>query len=139
MARKQRNERRSRLHLLDVKLEAAGKVLEEVLVNLVAELKRSDLLELLHEILPKMLARTVEERFEVALTLHSNQHLVEFTQRERDVLESLAKGLCDKDVAEETGMSRFTVATHLRQIRMKTGLSSRLEMALFATAHADCW
>ena len=132
MVRKQGNERGSRLHLLDEKLEAAGKVLEELLGSLVADLKRSDLLELLPEILPKILARTMEERLEVALTLHSNQHLIEFTQRERDVLASLAKGLSDKEIAEETGMSRFTVATHFRQIRLRTGLSSRLEMALFA-------
>ena len=57
------------------------------------------------------------------------------TQREIDVLELLARGLTNKEIAERLVISRKTVANHVEHIYAKIGVSTRTAAALFATQH----
>jgi DNA-binding NarL/FixJ family response regulator len=57
---------------------------------------------------------------------------VPLTPRERDVLQATARGLGNKQIAAELGMSTRTVQTHLTRIFAKLGVSSRTEAVLLA-------
>lgn len=54
------------------------------------------------------------------------------TEREREVLQLVAKGAANRDVAEQLGISEATVRSHVRSILRKLRLSSRTQAALYA-------
>ena len=54
------------------------------------------------------------------------------TRREREVLQLVADGLSNKEVAGELFISEFTVKLHLRHIYEKLGVRNRIEAALHA-------
>jgi DNA-binding NarL/FixJ family response regulator len=54
------------------------------------------------------------------------------TPRETDTLRLLAKGLANKEIARELGVSEVTVKTHVSNVLSKLGLHSRTQAALFA-------
>jgi two-component system response regulator DevR len=58
------------------------------------------------------------------------------TDREREILERLARGLTLRDTARELTISEKTVDSHLRNIREKLGLSSSRHVREFAMAHS---
>lgn len=57
------------------------------------------------------------------------------TPRELDVVMCIVEGCSNKDVARQFAISEETVKRHLSNIFDKTGVSTRLELALFAIAH----
>lgn len=74
----------------------------------------------------------VSRRLLAARQRDSNQQL---SDRELEVVHLLARGLANKDVAREMGISRRTVEGHLNNIFCKWGVSSRTEVLLTAIAH----
>jgi DNA-binding NarL/FixJ family response regulator len=58
------------------------------------------------------------------------------TPRELQVAALIAEGCTNKDIAAECGIGEETVKHHLKRIFDKTGVSSRLELAVFAMNHA---
>lgn len=57
------------------------------------------------------------------------------TPRELEVVTCIVEGCSNKDVAKQFSISEETVKRHLSNIFDKTGVSTRLELALFAIAH----
>ena len=57
------------------------------------------------------------------------------TSRELDVVGAIVSGYINRDIAEKFSISEQTVKHHLRNIFDKTGVSNRLELALFAINH----
>src|ERR1700729_997860 len=57
------------------------------------------------------------------------------TPRELEVVTCIVEGCSNKDVAKQFSISEETVKRHLSNIFEKTGVSPRLELALFAIAH----
>ncbi len=57
----------------------------------------------------------------------------ELTARETEVLTLIARGLRNADVAGALGMAESTVASHIKAIYRKLGISSRAEAAWHAT------
>lgn len=57
------------------------------------------------------------------------------TPRELEVVTCIVEGCSNKDVAQQFSISEETVKRHLSNIFDKTGVSTRLELALFAIAH----
>jgi HD-GYP domain-containing protein (c-di-GMP phosphodiesterase class II) len=57
------------------------------------------------------------------------------TTREVEVLRLLARGLSNKQIANELVLSRKTVGNHLEHIYAKIGVSNRSLASLFASAH----
>ncbi|MGH8672570.1 MAG: response regulator [Burkholderiales bacterium] len=57
------------------------------------------------------------------------------TLREREILEHLARGESNKDIARALEISHDTVKLHVRHILSKLNLSSRVEAAVFAVEH----
>lgn len=54
------------------------------------------------------------------------------TGRETDTLRLIAKGMANKRIAAELGVSEGTVKTHVSNVLSKLGLQSRTQAALFA-------
>ncbi len=57
------------------------------------------------------------------------------TRRELEVLRLIVDGCSNKDIAAHFGLSEETVKRHLSNIFDKVGVSTRLELALFALAN----
>lgn len=55
------------------------------------------------------------------------------TEREKEILQLVAKGCSNKIVAQDLNLSEGTVKVHVSNIFAKLGVSSRLEAALWAT------
>lgn len=55
--------------------------------------------------------------------------------RELEVIQQVASGASNKEIARRLGIHQQTVKNHLANIARKTGLSSRVELALFAMRH----
>jgi DNA-binding NarL/FixJ family response regulator len=54
------------------------------------------------------------------------------TKREMDILTTIVAGLSNKEIARKFTLSEDTVKHHLTNIFDKVGVTSRLELALFA-------
>ena len=57
------------------------------------------------------------------------------TPREREVLEALAEGLSDKEIAQRLKISNETQRTHVMNLLSKLGVHSRLQAVVFAVRH----
>jgi DNA-binding NarL/FixJ family response regulator len=61
--------------------------------------------------------------------------LARLTGREREVLQALADGLSDKEIAERLNVSAKTVRAHMVNLLGKLGVDSRLQALVFAVRH----
>jgi len=61
--------------------------------------------------------------------------MVSLTEREREILEHLARGESNKTIARGLDISHDTVKLHVRHILSKLNLTSRVEAAIFAVEH----
>jgi len=57
------------------------------------------------------------------------------TPRELEVVTCIVEGCSNKDIAKQFSISEETVKRHLSNVFDKTGVSTRLELALFAISH----
>lgn len=57
------------------------------------------------------------------------------TPREMEVVNCITGGCSNRDIAKQFNLSEETVKRHLSNIFDKTGVSTRLELAMFAIAH----
>ncbi len=71
------------------------------------------------------IARKVVQSFQAAAP--QADHAVELSQREREVLESLAQGFAYKQIADRLGVSIHTVRNYVRRIYEKLHVQSRTE------------
>ena len=62
----------------------------------------------------------------------SRSEEVSLTEREREILECLTKGLNNKTIARALGISDTTVKVHIKHLLSKLKLTSRLEAAVWA-------
>ena len=68
----------------------------------------------------------------IALRLSNKQMTAGLSSREREVLELVAKGLTNKDVAKALRISQHTVRNHLNHINEKLEVSDRTEASFIA-------
>jgi DNA-binding NarL/FixJ family response regulator len=65
----------------------------------------------------------------------SRDPLARLTGREREVLAGVARGLSNRAIADELGITERTARTHVSNILAKLGLASRTQAALLAAEH----
>jgi DNA-binding NarL/FixJ family response regulator len=65
-------------------------------------------------------------------TLTDQAKLAELTPREREVLELVARGLANREIANELVVEESTIRTHVKRILMKLGLRDRVQIVIFA-------
>jgi len=65
----------------------------------------------------------------------AQQTLGRLTRREREVLQALAAGQSDKEIADQLGISGETARTHMVNILGKLGVESRLQALIYAVRH----
>jgi DNA-binding NarL/FixJ family response regulator len=75
------------------------------------------------------LARQAEQDREAEIKL------TRLTPREQEVLQGVADGLSDKEIAERLYISGKTVRSHVASILAKLGVESRLQALIFALRH----
>jgi two-component system NarL family response regulator len=82
--------------------------------------------------LTRLLAQVAHERQEQADAMRL---LSDLTEREREILGLLAKGLRNEEIAKQLFISPQTVQTHVRNILGKLRVHSKLEAVTFAVKH----
>jgi DNA-binding NarL/FixJ family response regulator len=100
-------------------------------------LKRSspdEIIQAIHDVMhggspmTSEIARKVVEAFQKPAATESEDH--NLSRREKEVLELLAQGCSDKDIASQLSVSVPTVRFHLKHIYEKLHVRSRMEAAL---------
>lgn len=82
----------------------------------------ANLLQALHGLMAEAAAVPVKKTFGL-------------TPREQEVVQCIVEGCSNKDIAKQFVISEETVKRHLSNTFDKTGVSTRLELALFAISH----
>jgi two-component system nitrate/nitrite response regulator NarL len=73
----------------------------------------------------------LERALDLSLSKPPEDPFARLTPRERDVVEMLAKGLRNRDIAAALGMGEGTVKTYLHTIYQKLDIENRTELALY--------
>ncbi len=86
------------------------------------------------KVLPPVLTQSLFTQI-VDLALKKNQGIptdsYQFTSREHQVVDLIAKGLSNKEIAESLHIATYTVKSHVHNILEKLELSTRLQIAAF--------
>jgi DNA-binding NarL/FixJ family response regulator len=109
--------------------------------------KPEDLIAAIHTIaegdslLSPSVTRRVIERMagQPALDLSASKRLDRLTAREREVLELIARGLSNREIAAEFVIEESTVKTHVKRILMKLHLRDRVQAVIFAYESGLNW
>lgn len=82
---------------------------------------------------PSVTRRIIEEFADLPSTGSVDPERTEvLTDREREVLMCVARGLTNAEIGEEMHISESTAKTHLKRVLMKLGLRDRVGAAVFA-------
>jgi DNA-binding NarL/FixJ family response regulator len=86
------------------------------------------------KVLPPVLTQSLFTQI-VELALKNGEGIpadsIQFTNRERDVVDLIAEGLSNKEIAESLHIATYTVKSHVHNILEKLTLSTRLQIAAF--------
>jgi len=92
------------------------------------------------KVLPSILTRSLFTQI-IELTLNNDENLLhdsfQLTQREREVVDLILKGMSNKKIAEALHIATFTVKSHVHNILEKLSLSTRLEIAVLISKQKD--
>jgi DNA-binding NarL/FixJ family response regulator len=89
---------------------------------------------------PPVTRRVIERMArEPAAEASSSERLDVLTPREREVLELVARGLSNGEIAREFVIEESTVKTHMKRILMKLQLRDRVQAVIFAYESRLVW
>jgi DNA-binding NarL/FixJ family response regulator len=80
----------------------------------------------------KELLGTLDRLVRLFLNEEEGEEPLELTEREKNIVELVARGLTNKDIAEKLHISLHTVITHRKNISQKLGIRSISGLTVFA-------
>lgn len=83
-------------------------------------------------IAPSVTARLLQEFSSTTMSAPAPQPLESLTEREEEVLTTVARGRTNAEIADELHISLSTVKTHLASLMRKLGARNRVEIAMWA-------
>ncbi|MGE0312336.1 MAG: response regulator [Lautropia sp.] len=117
-----------------LRLGARGYILKDMapedIVDAIRRVARGDLV-----VAPEMAGKLAGLLSGGAAAPERNASLDQLTAREREILGFVSRGLSNKAIANDLGISQDTVKLHVRHILSKLNLRSRVEAAVFAIEH----
>jgi DNA-binding NarL/FixJ family response regulator len=84
---------------------------------------------------PSVTRRVIDRMAAQPLPTVPGARLDVLTPREQEVLESMARGLSNREIAEAFFIEESTVKTHVKRILMKLALRDRVQAVIFAYEH----
>jgi DNA-binding NarL/FixJ family response regulator len=81
---------------------------------------------------PSVTRRVIDRMASQPSPVRTSARLDELTPREREVLELVAQGLSNREIAERFVIEESTVKTHVKRILMKLRLRDRVQAVVFA-------
>jgi two-component system NarL family response regulator len=116
-----------------IKAGASGYLLKEVSVEEVADSIRA-VMQGESKITPSMASKLINEFSAMSKRADERQRLPvpALTARELEVLKLVAKGMSNREIADELFISENTVKNHVRNILEKLHLHSRMEAVMYA-------
>jgi DNA-binding NarL/FixJ family response regulator len=81
---------------------------------------------------PSVTRRVIDRRATQPVPVRADRRIEDLTPREREVLELVARGLSNREIAENFVIEESTVKTHVKRILMKLGLRDRVQAVIFA-------
>jgi DNA-binding NarL/FixJ family response regulator len=81
---------------------------------------------------PSVTRRVIDRMASHPAPVRANKRLDDLTPREREVLEQVARGLSNREIAEQFVIEESTVKTHVKRILMKLALRDRVQAVIFA-------
>ena len=82
---------------------------------------------------PSVTRRVIDRMAEQPVPALADQRQLDtLTARERDVLELIARGLANREIATALTVEESTIRTHVKRILMKLGLRDRVQAVIFA-------
>jgi DNA-binding NarL/FixJ family response regulator len=117
----------------------AGFILKDATVNDFLETIRSVAKGI--KVLPSNLAGSLFSQIVDNAVTKSNTSMVvnsvRMTKRERQVVELVADGLTNKEIAQKIHLSTYTVKSHIHNILEKLALHTRVQIAKYAHTSSD--
>jgi DNA-binding NarL/FixJ family response regulator len=81
---------------------------------------------------PSVTRRVIDRMATQPSPVATSERLDVLTAREREVLELVARGLSNREIADTFVIEESTVKTHVKRILMKLGLRDRVQAVIFA-------
>lgn len=82
--------------------------------------------------IPKEIALRILSEFKTSSQDRPSPTVSGLTRREQETLVLVAKGYSNREIAEQLGISEYTVKNHLKNILQKLHLSNRVQLARYA-------
>lgn len=84
---------------------------------------------------PEMTSRLLQQLRSVDTQKNKPAGLDQLTQREREILAWLSRGISNKEIARALDLAESTIKVHVQNILRKLNLNGRVQAALFAVEH----
>ena len=82
--------------------------------------------------IPREIALRILSEFKTSTQNRPSPPVSELTRREQETLVLVANGYSNREIAEQLGISEYTVKNHLKNILQKLHLSNRVQLARYA-------